>query len=206
MKKKIAVIDYGVGNVRSVENAIKWLGYDVRTTRDPGHLERSDFLILPGVGAFKEAVDNLEKHDLHNILNEIVIKKKKPLLGICLGMQVLADTSEEKGLHKGLGWIKGNVRGLDLPEGFSVPHVGWNNVDIKKKDPLFNRTPDEPDFYFDHSFHFVCKNDENVLATCSYGEEITVAVNKGHIWGVQFHPEKSQNNGLKLFRGIISSI
>jgi len=206
MKKKIAVIDYGVGNIRSVENAISWLGYDVKLTREEKHLREADLLILPGVGAFEKGLTGLKKYTLVPILTDLVINNKKPILGICLGMQLLADTSEENGLHKGLGWIPGDVKKLDFSERYPVPHVGWNNINIKFEGPLFSRTPENPHFYFDHSFHFVCKSSENVLATCKYGNEIIVAVNKENIWGVQFHPEKSQNNGLKLLRGIVESL
>ncbi len=206
MKKQIVVIDYGIGNVLSVQNAITFLGYNVRITREEKYLKKADLMILPGVGAFEEAMSNLINYSLKNILDELVLILKKPILGICLGMQVMADTSQEKGFHKGLGWIKGDVVKFNLSDDFRVPHVGWNNVKFTERLPIYNKLPEDPYFYFDHSYHCVCKEKINILATTCYGIEITAAIKKNHIWGVQFHPEKSQNNGLKLFRGIIESI
>lgn len=203
MRKQIVVIDYGIGNVTSVANAVKVLGYDVRISRDEQRLKKADFLILPGVGAFEEGMNNLINLNLKDLLDEIVLVQKKPILGICLGMQMMAETSEEKGFHKGLGWIAGDVVKIEIPSEFRVPHVGWNNIAFLEKTAMSSRLSESPDFYFDHSYHFVCKSKENVLATTEYGNTTTAAVYKENVWGVQFHPEKSQNNGLKLFRGII---
>jgi len=134
-----------------------------------------------------------------------VLVQNKPILGICVGMQLLATDSEENGLHAGLNWIEGHVKKLQLPTEFAVPHVGWNNVNIKRKDPLFSRNSDYSNFYYDHSYYFNC-DDKYVAAYSDYGIKVTAAVQMDHIYGVQFHPEKSQTSGLKLFRGFFNSI
>jgi glutamine amidotransferase len=204
-KLKVAVVDYGVGNTHSVANAIQFLGYAPGVTADPAALSRADALVLPGVGAFGPAMETLRARGLVDLLGELVIGKHKPILGICLGMQLMADDSEENGHHAGLGWIPGHVRRLQLPQNFSVPHVGWNDVQLIRRDPLFDRTGDAPNFYFDHSFHFVC--DPSFQAAVSdYAGPVTAAVQRDNVFGVQFHPEKSQASGLKLLRGFFVSV
>lgn len=205
MKQDIVIIDYGVGNSHSVANALGFLGYHFSVSSDPDDLRSARFLILPGVGAFPEAMKNLALRHLVGPLNEEVLGRKKPILGICLGMQVLASESEEFGLHQGLGWIEGRVVRFKNKAGFPLPHVGWNNLKITRKDPLFSRVGENPNFYFDHSFHFVC-GDQYATAKCDYGTEFVASVRKGNIFGTQFHPEKSQGNGLKLFRSLIESV
>jgi glutamine amidotransferase len=208
MKKNpsVVIIDYGVGNTYSVANAIRFLGYNkIKVSDQQKDIREADAIILPGVGAFDEAIRNLKSRMLHDILGENVLEMKKPLLGICVGMQLLAEGSEENGWHEGLGWIPGKVSKLDLDPSFAVPQVGWNNIVFSSRDPLFTRTPEQPNFYFDHSYHFETTNDFRI-AWCDYGIEVTAAVQKDNIFGVQFHPEKSQNNGLKLFRGFLNSI
>ncbi len=202
----IVIVDYGVGNTYSVANAIKFLGYKKLQISDQEKaIREADALILPGVGAFDEAARNLRSRMLHNLLNEEVLMKKKPILGICVGMQMLAEGSEENGWHEGLNWIPGKVKKLELPSSYAVPQVGWNNINFSKRDPLFTRTPENPNFYFDHSYHFETQP-EHRLAWCDYGIEVTAAVQKDNVFGVQFHPEKSQTNGLKLFRGFFNAI
>ncbi len=196
----VLIIDYGVGNHLSVLNALDFLGYRYAVSNRREDIEEAQGFILPGVGAFGEAMQNLNRLDIVAVLKEQVAAKRKPLLGICLGMQLLAEDSEEKGTHKGLGLIKGHVVELKPAQKLRVPHVGWNSLKIRNKAPLFERTGTEPHFYFDHSYHFKC-DPSCVSATCAYGEEITAAVQKDNIFGVQFHPEKGQSNGLKLFRG-----
>jgi len=203
---KIVIIDYGVGNTHSVSNAIKFLGYHkVSISNQIGAIEKADALILPGVGAFEEAMRNLMSRDLHHLLNEEVLVKKKPILGICVGMQMLATQSEENGIHQGLNWIEGNVKKLEVPKILSVPHVGWNNLTLKKPEIMFARNTDQSNFYFDHSYWFDC-HEKYVAAFCDYGIKVTAAVQHENIFGVQFHPEKSQTNGLKLFRSFFNSI
>ena len=206
LDQKIVIVDYGVGNTHSVFKAISVLGYHrVKLSDKESVINDADVLLLPGVGAFDEAVRNLKSRDLIEILNEQVLVKKKPILGICVGLQLFATFSEENGFHEGLGWIEGAVKKLDLEEGFAVPHVGWNNVILAEKQPLFTGNSDNSNFYFDHSYAMECV-DEHVAAYCDYGKKITAAVQKENIFGVQFHPEKSQTNGLKLFRSFFNSI
>lgn len=202
----IVLVDYGVGNTYSVSNAIRYLGYKkIRISDQEQHIREADALILPGVGAFDEAARNLRQRKLHLILGEAVLVQKKPILGICVGMQMLAEGSEENGWHEGLNWIPGKVKKLALPNAFSVPHVGWNNVFIQQKDPLFKRTSENPNFYFDHSYHFETTPTYR-MAWCDYGMKVTAAVHRDNIFGVQFHPEKSQSSGLKLFRGFFNAV
>lgn len=202
----IVIIDYGVGNTHSVLNAIKFLGYKKIIISDSEIIiKKADALILPGVGAFEECISNLKLRKLDRILNESVIVNKKPILGICVGMQLLATTSEENGLHNGLDWIKGSVKKIIVPKPLAVPHVGWNDVISKNENILFNRNVENANFYFDHSYHFDCE-EQYVAGYCDYGTRITAAVQRENIYGVQFHPEKSQTNGLKLFRSFFNSI
>lgn len=200
---KIVIIDYGVGNVRSVGNALAALGYDCMVSRHTRDIRSAACLVLPGVGAFSEGMKNLKDLGLMSALDQAVKAKKKPILGVCLGMQLLADSSEEGGVHQGLGYIPGRVVKFDEKTTPRIPHVGWNTLKITKRKPLFERTLPEANFYFDHSFYFMCDR-KNVLATCSYGTEFVAAVKSGNIYGVQFHPEKSQANGLKLLRSFFN--
>jgi len=205
-KLTIVIIDYGIGNTHSVSNAIKYLGYkNIIISDDEKKIQKADALILPGVGAFEECISNLKNRKLDIILNEAVIINKKPILGICVGMQLLATCSEENGLHSGLDWIKGAVKKIIVPKHLAVPHVGWNDVKSMNQNILFNRNIDNANFYFDHSYHFVC-DEKYVAGHCDYGTRITAAVQRENIFGVQFHPEKSQTNGLKLFRSFFNSI
>ena len=206
LKQNIVIIDYGVGNTNSVSNAIKYLGYNKLTISDNEDvIKNADVLILPGVGAFEEAINNLRARKLDLILNDEVLNKKKPILGICVGMQLMATLSEENGINQGLNWIEGKVKKLQLPKEFSVPHVGWNDITINNIQPLFDRNTENSHFYFDHSYYFDCKPDY-ISAYCNYHIKVTAAIQKDNIFGVQFHPEKSQTNGLKLFRDFFNSI
>lgn len=206
VQPQIVIVDYGVGNTYSVANAIQSLGYrKVKISDNEELIHAADALILPGVGAFEVCATNLIERRLDQILGEDVLIKKKPILGICVGMQLLSNYSEENGVHEGLKWIPGRVERLNLPAGFAVPHVGWNNVKTNNESALFCRTGENANFYFDHSYHFVC-DDKFVVGYCDYSSKITAAVQKENIFGVQFHPEKSQVAGLKLFRGFFNSI
>jgi glutamine amidotransferase len=207
MKKlSVCIIDYGVGNTHSVGNALKYLDYSVKISNNPEIIQKADVLILPGVGAFDSAISNLRNAGLEPVLNDLVIKNKKPILGICVGMQMMASFSEENGLHKGLDWIKGSVVKISQNQGIRVPHVGWNTIELSINEPLFNMANNESHFYFDHSFHFLPNDHSHLAAFVEYGSRITAAVKLEHICGVQFHPEKSQLNGLKLFRSFMNSI
>ena len=177
-------------------NAFRLLGLSCDVSGDPGSLEAARALVLPGVGAFGAAMANLQASGLDVALREQVLVKKKPFLGVCLGMQLLAEDSTELGYHKGLGWIPGNVVRMAPRKGLPVPHVGWNTLESSE-------FPREAHFYFDHSYHFQCAP-EWVLATCEYGGKWVAAVRRDNILGVQFHPEKSQRSGLKLLRKFVS--
>jgi imidazole glycerol-phosphate synthase subunit HisH len=206
MKLQICVVDYGVGNTHSILNALAALGHSrVRVSKLPSDLAKADVLILPGVGAFEEAMRCLRAERLDLVLTDLVMGSRKPILGICLGMQILATTSEENGMHEGLNWIPGHVRRIPSGPEHPVPHVGWNSVNHQNEVPAFNRLAQGSHFYFDHSYHYECAP-EYVAAVSQYGGAITVAVHSGNVTGVQFHPEKSQNNGLRLFRGFLNSI
>ena len=201
----IAVVDYGMGNVRSICNAIEWCGQDALLTSDPRELDDATHLVLPGVGAFEDAMANLKSRRLDEILHRQVFDKKKPLLGICLGLQLLAKVSEEHGRHAGLGWFDAEVvRFRPDNEKLKVPHIGWNTITIRKKHPLFdNLKNDERSFYFVHSYHMSCRNAEDVIATCEYGIEFTAAVAQENIVATQFHPEKSQDNGMQVLENYL---
>ena len=207
--KKILIIDYGVGNHTSIMNTLKYLKYNFIVSNKIKDIINSDCYILPGVGAFGEAMKNLKDLKIINILREEVLIKKKPLLGICLGMQILVDSSEEKGNHQGLGFISGKVTKIKEEKGLKVPHVGWNSLNIKKHYPLFSKniknSHTNPYFYFDHSYQIIC-NEDHVSAKFNYSNEIVAAIQKENIFGVQFHPEKSQISGFKLYRGFFDYV
>jgi imidazole glycerol-phosphate synthase subunit HisH len=195
----IGIIDYGMGNVRSVANALAYLGLESTVTSDPGELRECDRLILPGVGAFGDAMEQLRARGLVDVLDREAVEGGKPLLGICLGMQLLARASEEHGRHEGLGWFDAEVVRFHGTAGLKVPHMGWNTVGLHREHPLFaGLSAEQRDFYFVHSFHVVCRDDTDVVGTAIYGTEITVAMARGNIAGMQFHPEKSQDNGLQI--------
>ena len=202
----IVIVDYGVGNTHSVWNAVKALGYrKVKISAVESDIAGADALILPGVGAFEACAHNLRERHLDTILNEVVLVNKKPILGICVGMQLMCTVSEENGAHSGLNWIPGRVVRLQLPLAYAVPHVGWNDIQCLQSDILFSRTAEFSNFYFDHSYHYQC-DIKYVTAHCDYGISVTAAISRENIHGVQFHPEKSQNNGLKLFRSFFNAV
>jgi len=194
----ITIIDNEMGNIQSVSNALNQLDIENIASRDPSVLLNSKGLILPGVGAFPMAMDNLERNGLDKLLVEL-INKEIPILGICLGMQLLFEESEEKGLCRGLGVLKGKVKKISKTDQNSVPHVGWNVITITKNNPLTKNLNDESRFYYDHSY-YVDETGSKTIASLDYGEQMCVAVNNKNIFGVQFHPEKSQRNGLRLLR------
>jgi len=202
----IVIVDYGVGNTHSVWNAIKALGYrKLKISATESDIGTADALVLPGVGAFEACANNLRRRHLDVILHEAVLINKKPILGICVGMQLMATISEENGEHLGLNWIPGRVVKLAPRAGFAVPHVGWNDIHCLQQDSLFSNRTENPNFYFDHSYHYQC-DAQYVSAQCDYGQSVTAAIVLENIHGVQFHPEKSQTNGLKMFRGFFNAI
>jgi glutamine amidotransferase len=200
---KIALIDYGSGNIRSIKNALLHIGdFQVDVTDDPDTIRNSDCILLPGVGAFGDAMKNLKDRQLIDLLTDQALVQKKPLLGICLGMQLLFTSSAEGGQTEGLGWIPGSVEYMDLDDTYRVPHVGWNDLVLKQPSTMFETLVDDRNFYFVHSYHAVC-DEQYVIASFDYGREFTAAVQYLNIVGMQFHPEKSQQNGMKALKQFI---
>lgn len=198
----IAIIDYGSGNVGAIANIYKQLKIAHKVTGDLAELEAAERYVLPGVGAFDTTMDYFRRSGMTELLHEQVMGKGKKVLGICVGMQILADSSEEGGLP-GLGWIPGRVRKIDaslLPQSPRLPHMGWNSVTPRAGARLFAGVDMERGFYFLHSYYFGASRGEDVAATVNYGSEIPCAVARGNVYGMQFHPEKSHANGVAVFR------
>lgn len=202
---EIVIIDYGMGNLESVANALRRLGCRCQVSHHEKDILSATAYILPGVGAFGEAMKNISQRGLIPLLEEEVLKKKKPLLGICLGMQLLAKDSEENGHHQGLGWIDATVRKLEVGENLRLPHVGWNTTNFTQQTPLFQNIHQNSTFYFDHNYHMIC-HPNYILATSIYGTEVIAAIQKDNILAAQFHPEKSQINGLKMLRNFLNFV
>lgn len=199
---RIDIIDYGMGNLQSVRNALERIGCEVRISSDPTALADADALILPGVGAFGEAMNNLHQRKLVEPLQRAVLDEGKPLLGICLGMQLLADSSDERGSYQGLSLIPGQIREIPVSGGLRLPHIGWNGVSFHKRDPLFRDIHEGGAFFFVHSYRFEC-DPAYIAGVTDYGTDVIAAVQKEHIFGVQFHPERSQHKGLRLLRNFV---
>lgn len=198
----IVIIDYGMGNTGSVKNALKFLGFDCLVSDKIKDIRGASHIILPGVGSFGDGMENIKKRGLAEILNTEVIINKKLFLGICLGTQLLADEGEEGGIHKGLGWVPGRAVKIN-PKGNRLPHIGWNDVLVKSPSELFENISSNV-FYFVHSYYFKPNEDKWIVATSEYGEEFPVVIKKENIWGVQFHPEKSQKSGLTLLKNFLN--
>lgn len=197
----IAIVDYGMGNVRSLMNAFEYLGESAAVTRDIDELETADRLILPGVGAFGDAMAAIRANALETPLSRLALEVRKPVLGVCLGMQLFATRSLEHGEHDGLGWLDAQVVPLQPERPAKVPHVGWNALHFNRDDWLFKGIPDhQTDFYFVHSFQMVCREASDRVATTEHGGDVTAVVRRGNLVAAQFHPEKSQDNGLQLLR------
>ena len=196
----IAIVDYGVGNLFSLARSFAAIGVEVEITADPEKLRSADKILLPGVGAFGDAADKLRVTGLDKVVIEQA-NAGKPLMGICLGMQLLFDEGLEYGCHKGLGLIPGRVISISevIPQGLKIPHMGWNGLNFQKESPLLSKIKDGDCVYFVHSFCAVdC--DDAVVATAEYGAPVTAAVQKGNVFGCQFHPEKSGTVGLNILR------
>jgi len=214
----IAIIDYGMGNLKSVSKAFETIGKKVEVTNNPKVIKKAEAIILPGVGAFGRGMDNLKKLKLIPLIYEVV-KEDKPILGICLGLQLLFTKSYEHGIHKGLDIIKGEVKRF---KGVKIPHMGWNQVKIRKpetsaegrsaygrrnqKPELFKDIPDNSYFYFVHSYYVVPDDKRIISATTGYGQEFASAIVKDKIFGVQFHPEKSGESGLKFLENFCVNV
>jgi glutamine amidotransferase len=204
----IVIIDYGMGNLGSIQNMLKKIGAKGIISSDISDIQKADKLILPGVGAFDNGMKNLQKLELIPILNEKVLVNKTPILGICLGMQLLGKKSEE-GQLAGLGWVEAETIKFkfdDNQANFKIPHMGWNTIQIKKESSLFKNMYENARFYFVHSYHLVCKNKQDVLTETNYGFDFVSSVEKNNIIGVQFHPEKSHKFGMKLFKNFVENI
>lgn len=191
-----AILDYGVGNLKSVTNAMRYLGFDTRITSDPAELERADAIILPGVGAFPDAAEKLRVPGLDKTL--LAQAEKKPILGICLGMQLLFDRGEEIRPCAGLGLVHGSVRRLETDR--KLPHIGWNNLAFQNHSPLFRGLDDGVYVYFVHTFCGVADRESDVIARTEYGPSVAAAVSCGNVYGCQFHPEKSGETGLVILK------
>jgi glutamine amidotransferase len=195
----ITIVDYGVGNTGALLNIFDYLGIDAEISNSINTIENSSKLVLPGVGSFDKAMTTLRNSGLVEALNTAVLLRSVPVLGVCLGMQLLARGSEE-GIEKGLGWIEADVRRITPPRdsGLKVPNMGWMHAKTARISVLFDKPHDDMRYYFDHSYHMVCDNTHDVLATIDYGTPLTCAVARGHIAGVQFHPEKSHRYGMRV--------
>lgn len=203
--KKIGIVDYGMGNLLSVYHAVEMVGGDPRICDHPANLREVDRIILPGVGAFRDCMCNLNGRGFTERLNDAVIRRGVPILGICLGMQAMARGSSEGGAHDGLGWIDAAVVKLEPRDSsLRVPQIGWNDVSYRSGSPLFCGEPPTPDFYFVHSYYMKCDHEGEVEAACDYGGAVTAAIRRDNIFATQFHPEKSQDHGLKLLENFLS--
>jgi glutamine amidotransferase len=195
----IAIIDYGMGNLRSVQKGFEYAGCRAEITNEPDKILQAEKVVLPGVGAFSDAMDNLREMGMIDVIYEI-INIGKPFLGICLGMQLLMDRSNEGGSFEGLGIIKGEVKRIPPVPGLKIPHMGWNELRFKPGNLLFAGLQPNADVYFVHSYYVDAQDSNAVIGTTDYGRKITAAVQKGNVTGVQFHPEKSGDTGLQILR------
>ena len=198
----IAIIDYDAGNIKSVEKAIQYLGEEALVTRDRDEILRADGVILPGVGAFGDAMGKLRDYGLEEVIHECV-DSGKPFLGICLGLQLLFERSEESPGVKGLGVLEGEIVRLPSESGLKIPHIGWNNLKFPHHGRLFDGVAQDPYVYFVHSFYLKAKDPEIVTATTEYGATIHASVEKGNVFACQYHPEKSSAVGLKMLENFI---
>jgi len=204
MHRRAVIVDYGMGNLRSVFNKLKVVGQHAEVSSSPEVIRRADFLILPGVGHFAKGISNIKELGLWDLLNEMVLVKATPIMGICLGMQLMANSSEE-GDSEGFGWIEGRIHQNIHSDylRFKVPHIGWNDVDRGIDNLFFEGVDGTKKFYFVHGYHMQCSNKNDVLATSEYDFEFVSAVQRKNIVGFQFHPEKSHLQGQKLFQNVL---
>ena len=206
---KIAIINYGYGNLHSVNQAFKKanndfdLNAEIEVTNNPNEINKADKIVLPGVGSFTDCLNAIKSIDgIYESLQEQVISKKKYFMGICVGMQLLADIGYENEKNDGFGWVSGTVEKMKVPLDYKIPHMGWNTIQFKNND-LFKGINQNSDFYFVHSYEFKTV-DKNILATTNYASKVTAAIKKDNIFGTQFHPEKSHINGQKLIKNFIN--
>lgn len=204
----IIIIDYGMGNLRSVQKKFQRVGEVVEISSDPSLILNADKLVLPGVGHFTHGIKQLKKLGIWDVLNEAVLKKKTPILGICLGMQLMAKQSCEGGVVEGLGWFDAEVVKFEVKDQlkYKIPHMGWNNAFIKRYDEFLDGVDDESMYYFVHSYHMKCNNKKDILTTTVYEDKFVSTIQKDNIYGTQFHPEKSHDTGEKLIRNFVELI
>lgn len=195
----IAILDYGMGNLRSVQKGFEKVGHAAEVTSDPAVVEAAEKVVLPGVGAFEDAITELRRRGLISSVYEAV-DGGKPFLGICLGLQLLFENSYENGKHEGLGILKGDVVRFNLPADYSVPHMGWNQLEIRRRSPLLNGLEDGSHFYFVHSYYVVPEEDAIVATETDYGGRFCSMVWRDNVFATQFHPEKSQADGLRMLK------
>lgn len=201
----VAILDYGIGNINSIFNMLKKIGAQAVITSDPERIQQADKLILPGVGHFDYCMQQLRNTPFYQLLQDRVLTEKVPVLGVCVGCQMLMESSEE-GSETGLGWIKGKVirfKTANMNPPLTVPHMAWTDVQVKNNNKLYSDIAD-PRFYFVHSFHLACDDQSVVSATSNYGYEFTASVQQENITGVQFHPEKSHKFGMKLYGNFVN--
>ena len=198
----IAIIDYDAGNIKSVEKAMRYLGQDVEITRNRERILAADKVILPGVGAFGDAMEKIRQYGLEEVIRQVV-DRGTPFLGICLGLQLLFEESEESPGAKGLGILKGKIRRIPGGEGLKIPHMGWNTLELSGDGRLFRGVPEEPFVYFVHSYYLEAQEEEIVKAVTWYGTKIHASVEKENVFACQFHPEKSSSTGLLMLKNFV---
>ena len=199
----VAIIDYGVGNLFSLKSSLREIGAEAVVTSDEKVIAEADRIILPGVGAFEDAARKLRESGMAEVVKREAAAGK-PMMGICLGMQLMFDVGYEYGVHEGLGLIKGSVRPIAdvIPEGYKIPHIGWNLLKFRRESPLFNYIKEDDYVYFVHSY-YAAECDDSVIAVTEYGAELTAAVANGNVYGCQFHPEKSGEVGMNILKAFM---
>ncbi len=196
----IVIIDYGMGNLRSVQKAFERINIPAKISSSHDDIMTAEKLVLPGVGHFEKGINNLKNKELFNLLNEVVLQRKKPILGICLGMQLMTEFSEE-GNCDGFGWVRARTQKFGFKSnGLKIPHMGWNNLLIKNTDSLFQDITTNNFFYFVHSYYVMCSEEDDILAETNYGNAFVSSFQKENIFGCQFHPEKSHDSGLLILK------
>lgn len=204
LKKRVVIIDYNIGNIASIINMTRKIGYIAKLSNNPAEISKADALLLPGVGAFDSGMKNLKSSGLITVIEDKVLNQRTPILGICLGMQLLTKKSEE-GVESGLGWINCETVKIkaSTKDRIKIPHMGWNSVHPKNKKSIFKDFELDPRFYFVHSFCVDCRNSNNILGTTHYGNTFASSIYRDNIYGVQFHPEKSHRFGMQLLKNFL---